>query len=331
MNVHRPRCPKTTIALALAVAALCGCATLDQRPYALEDARIAVDTARANPQVTALAPGELNDAIAAYQRAESTYRAEGDSVEVRHLAYVARDRAAIAQEAANLRRAEQTIASATAERERVRLMARTAEAENATRAAQLAQQRADATRREALEAERQAAAAQQQARLSQQDALAAQQQARTAEARAALLETELRDLAAIKTDRGMVVTLSDVLFDTGSATLRPGGQRIVARLAEFLREYPERTLAIEGFTDSVGNDSYNQVLSERRAIAVRLALMDAGIAASRIDVRGYGEQYPVASNDTPEGRQRNRRVVVVISDERGAIGPRIARYVVPVR
>ncbi len=129
----------------------------------------------------------------------------------------------------------------------------------------------------------------------------------------------------------MVVTLSDVLFDTGSATLRPGGQRVVARLAEFLREYPERTLAIEGFTDSVGNDSYNQVLSERRAAAVRLALMDAGIAASRINMRGYGEQYPVASNDTPEGRQRNRRVEVVISDERGAIGPRIARYVVPIR
>jgi outer membrane protein OmpA-like peptidoglycan-associated protein len=327
MNAHRSYLPKTKIALALAVAALSACATMDPRPYALEDARVAVDTARANPQVATLAVGELNDAIAAYQKAESTYRAEGDSVEVRHLAYVARDRAAIAQESANLRSAEQSVANATAERDRVRLLARTAEAENATRVAQLAQLRADVTRREAMEAERQALAAQQQARLSQQDALASQQQARAAEARAALLETELRELAAIKTDRGMVVTLSDVLFDTGSATLRPGGQRVVARLAEFLREYPERTLAIEGFTDSVGGESYNQVLSERRATAVRLALMDAGIAGSRIDVRGYGPQYPVASNGTPEGRQRNRRVEVVISDERGTIGPRIARYV----
>src|SRR4029453_3691087 len=139
MNAHRTGFPKTTIALALAVAALSACATLDQRPYALEDARVAVDTARANPQVTALAPGELNDAIAAYQRAESTYRAEGDSVEVRHLAYVARDRAAIAQEDATLRRAEQSIANATAERDRVRLMARTAEAENPTPAGHLGQ------------------------------------------------------------------------------------------------------------------------------------------------------------------------------------------------
>jgi outer membrane protein OmpA-like peptidoglycan-associated protein len=331
MNAHRTHFLKTKIALAVAVLTLSACATMDQRPYALDDARIAVDAARANPQVGTLAAGELNDAISAYQRAESTYRAEGDSVEVRHLAYVARDRAAIAQESANLRSAEQSVANATAERDRVRLLARTAEAENATRAAQLAQLRADVTRREAIEAERQALAAQQQARLSQQDALVSQQQARAAEARAALLETELRELAAIKTDRGMVVTLSDVLFDTGSATLRPGGQRVVARLAEFLREYPERTLAIEGFTDSVGGESYNQVLSERRATAVRVALLDAGIAGSRIDVRGYGPQYPVASNGTPEGRQRNRRVEVVISDERGTIGPRIARYVVPTR
>lgn len=327
MNAHRMHFPRTTIALALAVATLSACATLDPRPYALEDARVAVDTARANPQVIALAQGELSDAIAAYQRAETTYRSEGDSVEVRHLAYVARDRAAIAQETANLKSAEQAIANATAERDRVRLMARTAEAENATRMAQLAQLRADVTRRDAIEAERQALIAQQQARQSQQDALASQQQARAAEARAALLETELRQLEAIKTDRGMVVTLNDMLFDTGSATLRPGGQRVVTRLAEFLREYPERTLAIEGFTDSVGSGSYNQVLSERRASAVRLALMDAGIASSRIIVRGYGPEYPVASNDTPEGRQRNRRVEVVISDERGAIGPRMARYV----
>lgn len=333
MNPHQPYFPMATVAAAVAVVTLSACSTLDQRPYALEGARIAVDTARINPQVTALAPAELNEAVAAYQKAETTYRAEGDTVEVRHLGYVTEQRVAIAQETANLKRAEQSVANATAERDRVRLAARTAEAEAATRTAQLALLRADATRREALEAERQALVAQQQARLSQQDALASQQQARAAEARAALLESELRDLAAIKTDRGMVVTLGDVLFDTGSATLRPGGQRVVARLAEFLREYPERTLAIEGFTDSVGNDSYNQVLSERRATTIRNALTDAGILGSRIIVRGYGEEYPVATNDTSDGRQRNRRVEVVISDEYGTIGPRarIARYVVPIR
>jgi outer membrane protein OmpA-like peptidoglycan-associated protein len=302
------------------------------RPAVLDDARLAVDAARANPQVTTYAAGELNDAIATYDKAEVVFRADGDTAEVRHLGYLAKQRASIAQEMAVLRRSEQAVANATAERERIRLAARTAEAEAAARAAQLAELRADAARRAALDAERQAASAQRQAELSQQDALTAQQQARAAELRSSVLETQLRELAATRSDRGLVVTLNDVLFDTGSATLRPGGQRLVARLAEFLREYPDRTIAIEGFTDSVGSDALNQALSERRAAAVRLALMDSGIAGSRILVRGYGPSFPVASNDTPEGRQRNRRVEVVISDERGSIiAPRIATYVVPIR
>ena len=108
--------------------------------------------------------------------------------------------------------------------------------------------------------------------------------------------------------------------------------RLVARTSEFLREYPERTLAIEGFTDSVGDELYNQQLSERRAAAVRLALMNEGIDGSRILVRGYGKAFPVASNDiggrTPaQPASANRR----FRDGRGAIGPRIATYVVPVR
>ena len=151
------------------------------------------------------------------------------------------------------------------------------------------------------------------------------------EARSATLEAELRELAATKSDRGLVITMNDVLFDSGSAMLRPGGLRLVARMSEFLREYPERTLAIEGFTDSVGDELYNQQLSERRAAAVRLALMNEGIDTSRILVRGYGKAFPVATNETAEGRQRNRRVEVVISDGRGAIGPRIATYAAPVR
>ena len=208
------------------------------------------------------------------------------------------------------------MATAMVERERDRLAAREREIAEASRSAQLAEARAESARRSALDAEVQARAAQQQA-------AAAQQRAQSAGERSALLERELRELAAIKSDRGMVVTLNDVLFDTGSAMLRPGGQRLAARLAEFLREYPDRTIAIEGFTDSVGGDVQNQELSERRAAAVKLALMDAGVDGSRVFVRGYGSAFPVASNDTREGRQRNRRVEVVISDERGSIAPRV--------
>src|SRR5262249_24189292 len=162
---------------------------------------------------------------------------------------------------------------------------------------------------------------------TQQSALIAQDQARASATRNAMLEAELRELAATRSDRGMVVTLNDVLFDTGSANLRPGGRRVIARLAPFLREYPERTLAIEVFTDSVASPSYNQTLSERRAAAVGVALMEEGIDGSRVYVRGYGDAFPVASNDTLDGRQRNRRVEIVISDANGTISPRIATYI----
>lgn len=310
--------------LALAVAAVTGaCSTVPPRPAMLDDARVAVDAARANPKVTTYAAGELQDAVATYDRAEAVLRNDRNEEEATHLAYLARQRAAIAQETARMRYAEQAITTATAERERIRLAARASEAETAQRAAMLAELRAEAARSAARDAERQALAAQQAARVSQQDAATIAQ-------RNATLERELRELAATKSDRGLVVTLNDVLFDSGSSDLRPGGQRLVARMAEFLREYPERTIAIEGFTDSVGDDQYNQTLSERRASSVRVALVDAGIDPSRIYVKGYGEAYPVASNDTSEGRQRNRRVEVVISDERGTIAPRIA-YAAPRR
>jgi outer membrane protein OmpA-like peptidoglycan-associated protein len=317
--------------MALIAALVAGCATVELRPAALEDARLAVEAARANPQVVSLAPVELSEADAAYQRAWTLYRSEGDTVEVRHLAYLARQRASIAQETAVLKGAELAIANANSERDRVRLLARTREVENAARAAAVAQARADASQRDALVAQQQAQVAQEQARQSQSIALASQQQARDAEILNAALAAELRDIKARPTDRGMVITLGDVLFDTGSARLRSGALRVIDRLAIFLREHPDRTLAIEGFTDSVGNAVVNDELSRRRAESVRAALVDAGIDASRVVARGYGDSYPVASNDTAEGRQRNRRVEIVISDEHGTIVPRVAGNMVPAR
>jgi outer membrane protein OmpA-like peptidoglycan-associated protein len=295
--------PSRLLLTGAAALLLSACYTAPIRPPALDDARIAVESARANPQVASYAPTELHDAVATYQRAESLLRRDGDSDEVRHLSYLARQRAAIAQELARTRAAEQSMAAAAAERERVLLAAREREAEEAARAARAAEAQAESARRAAQEAQAQARAAQQQSAAAQQQAAAAQQRAQSASERNAQLEMELRELYATKSDRGMVVTLNDVLFDTGSAQLRPGGYRLVTRLAEFLREYPERTIAIEGFTDSVGSDDMNQELSERRAASVKLALIDAGIDPSRVYVRGYGEAFPVATNDTREAER----------------------------
>lgn len=142
-------------------------------------------------------------------------------------------------------------------------------------------------------------------------------QAEIAKSELANAQQELRDLQAKQTDRGMIVTLSDVLFDTAQATLKPGADRDLDRLADVLKANPKTRVMVEGHTDSVGSDEYNQELSERRAQAVTSALSARGVPADQYQTRGLGKGFPVASNDTAAGRQQNRRVEIVFSDETG--------------
>jgi outer membrane protein OmpA-like peptidoglycan-associated protein len=107
--------------------------------------------------------------------------------------------------------------------------------------------------------------------------------------------------------------MSDVLFDTGSYTLKPGAREKLAKISGVLLSHPGLSMQIEGHTDSVGTDEFNQQLSERRSGMVRDFLVDQGVAASTITARGFGKTQPVATNDTPEGRQRNRRVDLVVN------------------
>ena len=137
-------------------------------------------------------------------------------------------------------------------------------------------------------------------------------------AKASRLQAEIDELKAKPTDRGLVLTLGDVLFETGKAELNSGAARKLDQLAQFLTEHPDRRVEIDGFTDSVGADAFNQSLSERRADSVRLALQSRGIAAERISSQGFGKGFPVASNAESSGRQLNRRVEVVIGGENNA-------------
>jgi outer membrane protein OmpA-like peptidoglycan-associated protein len=317
------------IGLALPAFAVGACAVLPAHDAEVDDARAAVLAAQNDPQVVSLAPVELNKAVDAMRRADAAWSNRGDIEAVHHLAYLAWTQAAIATEMARLKASEAAIASANAERDRVQLEARTREAERAQRQAALAQQdaaraqaQAAANRADALAAQQKAEDAARQAQAARDQAEAARRQASNAQSQAQSLQSALAELQARPTDRGMVVTLGDLLFDTGSAHLNPGGLRVVDHLVQFMDAYPQRRVSIEGFTDSVGNPDSNQELSERRASAVRLALMDRGIDPSRLVARGYGEEYPVASNSNPAGRQMNRRVEIVISDASGMIGSR---------
>jgi outer membrane protein OmpA-like peptidoglycan-associated protein len=128
------------------------------------------------------------------------------------------------------------------------------------------------------------------------------------------LQRQIEAMNAKATDRGLVLTLGDVLFATGRAELREGAVRNLDQLAAFLRQYPERTAIIEGHTDSVGSASSNLVLSQRRADSVEQYLIRQGVGANRLHATGRGQDYPVAENDTASGRQQNRRVEIIISD-----------------
>ncbi len=140
---------------------------------------------------------------------------------------------------------------------------------------------------------------------------------------ASALQAEVDALKAKPTDRGLVLTLGDVLFDTGRAELKPGAARTLDQLVQFLTQHPERRVEIDGYTDSIGSDSFNLDLSQRRADAVKAVLIENGIESTRIVSRGYGKEFNVASNSDTGGRQLNRRVEIVIGGADGA--PVVAR------
>jgi outer membrane protein OmpA-like peptidoglycan-associated protein len=293
--------------LAAAIAAMSGCASLPDRVEPLEAARAEIRRLEQDPFANEVAARELRAAREALQQADNAYADEQEIELIEHLAYVAQRHADVGEQRIAEAHARETVEQGELARSRVLLEAREREA------ARLAEQNRIAEARN-LEAE------QRNLELATQ-AEALERQAAEAEQRARQLEAELTDLQAQQTERGLVLTLGDVLFDTAQATLKPGAAMTLDRLAQFMRDYGERQVMVEGHTDARGEEEYNIDLSARRATAVRNALLERGIEAQRIRTVGLGESYPVASNDTAAGMQQNRRVEIVISDEQGSFPP----------
>jgi outer membrane protein OmpA-like peptidoglycan-associated protein len=262
------------------LAILAGCASSPTTTGELERARDAVAKVASMPDSSTLASAELKEAQTSLLKAEEAAREREPAAEVAHLAYVAEQQAAIAE--AKLLEA--------------RALENTKNAE-ATRNAALLEVR----EREAVEAEM---------RADQAEAVAANAQADAAEAWRQVEEAQ-------ETARGIVLTLGDVMFDTGGSQLKPGAQLVLDRLASYMNANPSTRAIIEGHTDNVGSDSTNQSLSERRAHAVATALQVRGIGLDRLEMVGLGEAYPIATNDTTAGREENHRVEVVLSDAQG--------------
>jgi outer membrane protein OmpA-like peptidoglycan-associated protein len=284
------------ILVGVAASLLAACASVPQRSEQVAQARAEIDTLSQQPLAQQAAGRDLAAARQSLQQAEVAQQQHQPPAIVDHLAYLAMRHAQAGEARVSEASARQEVARAQEDRNKILLDSRTREAQNAQSQAQSAQAQAQNS--------------QVQADLAKNAALAAQAQLASA-------QQQLADLQAKKTDRGMVVTLGDVLFDTGQATLKPGADLVIGRLAAFLNANPQTKIMIEGHTDSRGSDEYNEALSERRAQSVANSLNVHGVSQDSFKTMGRGKAYPVASNDTPEGRQQNRRVEIIFSDNSG--------------
>lgn len=276
---------KTAGVMAAVIAAallLSGCNTAPIVPQGASDARSELTALQNDPQLAEQAPIEIREAEAAVREAEQPLP-KSDAELAEHRIYMADRKVAIARARAKTRYAEAQRARLAEERDAARLAARTQEADTA---------RTEAQRARGAEAETTARAARE----------------------AAAMQRQIEELEAEATDRGLVLTLGDVLFATGSAQLEGGADRNLAKLETFLNRHPERKVLIEGHTDSVGSAAHNRELSRQRAESVRSYLVRAGIDPQRLSVAGMGMDRPVASNDTAMGRQQNRRVEIIIEN-----------------
>jgi len=256
----------------------------------MDRAKKAYAEAKANPNVEAYAPMELQEAGKAVQEAEKAKETE----DILQLGYIAERKTQFALTIADGKVAERDIDKLNVEKAEMNAKKQTLEAERA-RVAAAAETEKAAKAKSAAEMEAAKAA--------------------KAKAESDQLMKELASLKAQQTERGIVLTIGDVLFATGKADLSANADKSVAKLAEFLKKNPNRNVLIEGHTDSVGKDDSNLALSQKRADSVKAKLVADGIEAGRITTVGYGKKFPVASNDTKAGKAQNRRVDVVILNE----------------
>lgn len=283
--------------IAAAALLMAACSTPPTRPDGADSARTRLTKLQGDPQLANLAPIAIKEAEVAVVAAE---KPTDDAELGRHLVVIADRKVEIASSRAQSRLLEDQRAQLAQQRERARLDSRTLEADSARSDANMA-------RNEASRAKADASTARSEADAARMDTAAAQQQSED-------MQKQIAALNAKATDRGLVITLGDLLFATGKSELRGGASSHLGRLAAFLAQYQDRSVTIEGHTDSVGSDETNQSLSERRAQSVKTYLVGQGIQPGRIEASGLGEGSPVAGNESSTGRQQNRRVEVIISN-----------------
>jgi outer membrane protein OmpA-like peptidoglycan-associated protein len=295
---------KSLLALAVASILLASCAVAPVRPSGADAARAKLTRLQANPDLANRAPAAIAEAEGAVVIAEQP---QPDANLAAYRVYIADRKVDIATAQAQTKFYEDQRAALEAQQQNARLDARTREVEVARDQTMRAKADDDAQKLIASQA-------QSDADRARSDADAANANSAALTEQAAELQRQIADLDMKVTNRGLVLTLGDVLFATGRAELMTGATGHLDKLVIFLQQYTDRTVLVEGYTDSTGTQAYNQGLSERRADSVSGYLSAHGVASARISASGKGMSDPVSANDTATGRQQNRRVEVIVSN-----------------
>jgi outer membrane protein OmpA-like peptidoglycan-associated protein len=308
------------------------CTTAPKKDLALEQVRSQLEELESDPELSGYATLALGEAERALRQAET---ATGETQRI-HLIYMADRRIQIARAIAQREQLEQELDRLDTERNELLVKASQLEAEQARLEAEQARLMSQATAEEAQRAREEAMQAQHREAESERTARQAIEEAEQAKALAAssataaqlarreadlaleqadTLRRQLENLQLRQTESGVVVTLGDVLFETGQTELRQEAMASLVEVVDLLQSEPDKNIRIEGHTDAVGDANTNLEISQRRADAVFEALVSLGVVAERVTTQGMGEDFPIASNETDEGRAQNRRVDVILLDE----------------
>lgn len=317
----------------LAMLFLTACETAPKKDLALEQVKNQLDELQADEDLAQYAPLAIGEAERALRQAETS---TGSDAQRAHLVYMADRRIQIARAIAQHEQLEEEVirlgeernemlvrashleaeqARLEAEKARMMSMAREEDAARARAEAEEAARREAETARSAQQAMEEAEQAKVLAASSAAEAQLARREADLAMEQANSLRRQLENLQLRQTESGVVVTLGDVLFETGQTELRTEAMDSLVEVVDLLQSEPDKNIRIEGHTDATGPAETNLQISQRRADSVLEALVSLGVDAQRITSVGMGEDFPIATNDSDEGRARNRRVDVILLDD----------------
>ncbi|VUD58904.1 putative lipoprotein YiaD [Thalassocella blandensis] len=270
---------------------LVACASNQETSSQVNSLQQRYDSIAAMDDVNEHAPIALEQAKDAVALTAQMEKDGANEEKVAHQAKLATLRMDIVEQKVRLERSDKFIADAESNRKDILLQART---------------------NDAIQAQRKARAMENQKEQ-------AEMRAETLENKAKALQDKVKDIETRTTARGTVLSLNNIVFELNKAELAPGNERTLEKISAFLNDYPKKDVIIEGHTDSTGEAAYNKDLSKRRAESVKDALVGMGVNESRLSAKGMGEKYPVASNETREGRQLNRRVDIVVVNEENEV------------